>query len=410
MAEAESHFEYVAIDPAGRRVKGVVAARSDSFAFERLKRDGLSPIRIRAVPAGIGKAAGAGSKARGRGLSERETADLLSDLSALLKAGSDMRTALGIIGAKADKPALGAVCKAISAEVSGGGALDQAFARNLPGKQGFIAALIAAGEAAGDLSGGFQRAADILESRLKIRDHLVSVLSYPLFVLLSAIAALVVILLLVVPSLAPLAESEGADPGLSLRILLAASGFLRHNLGVIGAGLLALVLGLYLSARAGALGPVVDGVFLDGPAKRTARGLVFGGFAIALGNVLSAGAPMSEALRLAIRSVRSGNARKRLEPVAQRVRQGEALSVALGRVSGFPGAIVRLCAIGEASGALGPMLARGGALEETAALRRIEAAGRLLGPALIVALGGLIGLLMAGLLSGVSRLGQAALQ
>ena len=42
--------------------------------------------------------------------------------------------------------------------------------------------------------------------------------------------------------------------------------------------------------------------------------------------------------------------------------------------------------------------------------RRIEAAGRVLGPALIVGLGGLIGLMMAGLLSGVSQLGQSALQ
>ncbi|EJL26956.1 hypothetical protein PMI01_04006, partial [Caulobacter sp. AP07] len=42
-------------------------------------------------------------------------------------------------------------------------------------------------------------------------------------------------------------------------------------------------------------------------------------------------------------------------------------------------------------------------------MRDIEAAARLLGPALIVLLGGLIGLMMAGLLSGVTELGQAAL-
>jgi type II secretory pathway component PulF len=92
------------------------------------------------------------------------------------------------------------------------------------------------------------------------------------------------------------------------------------------------------------------------------------------------------------------------------VRQGQALSAALDRVRAFPIAITRLAAIGEASGALGPMLARAGHLEEDAALRRIEAAGKLLGPALIVVLGAIIGLLMAGLLSGVSQLGGAALR
>jgi type II secretory pathway component PulF len=119
---------------------------------------------------------------------------------------------------------------------------------------------------------------------------------------------------------------------------------------------------------------------------------------------------MSEALRLAVRSVRSSAARKRLEPILPAVRQGEALSSALGRVRGFPATVVRLAAIGEASGALGPMLARAGGMEEASALRRIEATGRLLGPALIVILGAVIGLLMGGLLSGVSSLGNSALQ
>jgi general secretion pathway protein F len=55
------------------------------------------------------------------------------------------------------------------------------------------------------------------------------------------------------------------------------------------------------------------------------------------------------------------------------------------------------------------MLQRAGKLEEDAAVRNIEATARLLGPALIVLLGGLIGLMMAGLLLGATELGQAAL-
>jgi type II secretory pathway component PulF len=56
------------------------------------------------------------------------------------------------------------------------------------------------------------------------------------------------------------------------------------------------------------------------------------------------------------------------------------------------------------------MLARAGKLEEDAAIRRMEAFGRVLGPALIVLLGAFIGTLMAGLLSGVSQIGDTALQ
>ncbi len=95
----------------------------------------------------------------------------------------------------------------------------------------------------------------------------------------------------------------------------------------------------------------------------------------------------------------------------QTVRQGLSLSLsqALQAVQGFPPTIVRLVSVGESTGALGLMLQRSGKLEEDAAVRDIEAAARLLGPILIVLLGGLIGLMMAGLLSGVTELGQAAL-
>ena len=54
----------------------------------------------------------------------------------------------------------------------------------------------------------------MLHSRIKLRDQMVSVLAYPAFVLLSTVAALAVILLFVVPTLAPLVSEsvfEAAD-------------------------------------------------------------------------------------------------------------------------------------------------------------------------------------------------------
>jgi type II secretory pathway component PulF len=406
MAEAEQLFSYVAIDAAGKRVKGQLTARDDGGAFERLKRDGLAPISLRAARRGRSKDAGGD---RAKVLTERETAELLADLAALLKAGADMRSALGIIGARSDRPSVRAAARTLTAAISGGAALDQTFSNSLGKNQTFVGALVAAGEAAGDLAGGLQRGADMLQSRLRLQDQLVSTLSYPAFVFISTIAAVGVILLFVVPSLAPLVDEAGAHPPVTLSLMIAASNGLRQNALLLGGLAIALVIGAAIAGGLDLLTGPIERMLLDGPARRTTSGLVFGAFAIALGNMLAAGAPMSEALRLAVRSVRSGAARARLEPVAHAVRNGQPLSTALQAVRPFPSAIIRLVAVGEASGALGAMLARAGQMEEDAAIRRIEAAGRILGPALIVVLGGMIGLLMAGLLSGVSQLGDAAL-
>ena len=395
-------FAYVAQDPAGGRVRGIIAGVSEEAVFASLRAAGLMPLKVRRRPA-KSKAMTAGK------LGDRDLAAFLSNLAALLSAGADIRSCLTIIAGKGSSPALQAVARLTARDIGGGETLERAVSRWLTPRQAFVAALVAAGESSGDLPGALERGAEILRSRVALQDQLVSALSYPAFVLVTAIAAFLVILTLVIPSIAPLAETSGAEPSLALSIMLALSHGLRANAGLIG---LALLLGLGgggISMLAGQLARWGDRLSMDGPARTTASQLVYGGYAIALGSILAAGAPMSEALQLALRAVRSDVARNRLTAITGTVRQGESLSVALGRVPRFPEPILQLALIGEESGQLGAMLLRSGRLEEQAALRRIESAGRVVGPILIVGLGALIGLMMAGLLSGVSGLGDAAL-
>ncbi|MFZ4607962.1 MAG: type II secretion system F family protein, partial [Caulobacter sp.] len=223
MSDGPARFAYVAVDAAGRKVRGTLDVASESAAFASLKAQGLMPVAVK--PARIR----AESAARATGLSDRDTAGLVSDLAALLAAGSDIRTALTIIGGKAARPQVQAAAKAMARDISGGDALSAALERQLAERHRFIAALLAAGEVSSDMIGGLERGAEMLEARLKMRDQLVSVLAYPAFVMLTAVVSFLIILTLVVPSLAPLAEAPGAEPGLPMRLLLAASRFLTGN-------------------------------------------------------------------------------------------------------------------------------------------------------------------------------------
>lgn len=396
------HYRYAAIDPTGRRVRGELAAASEGEAFETLRGRGLSPLSLRAVAATQPK------ETRHRTPPDRQTADFLTSLADLLRAGADIRTALNILGARAEQ-SLRALSRRLHVEISSGDPLERVFARNFQGRHAFVASMVAAGEGSGDLAGGLTRAAEVFYSRLKLREQLISVLAYPAFVLTSAVGALFVILLFIVPTIAPLAQDAGATPPPSLAVLITASDFLRGNLTGLGFGLAAALVGLVTAGRLGLLAPLVEALVLDGPAKRTVGGVVFGGFAVSLGTMLAAGAPATDALRLASRAVMMKSAQRRLSPLIQLVRQGQTLSASLETVKGFPPAIIRLAAVGEETNRLGEMLSRGGKLEEEAATRRIESIGRIAGPALIVVLGLVLGVLMGGLLSGVSQMGQSAL-
>lgn len=401
MTEVQA-FAYVAIGADGKRVRGQVSGANEQAAFERLRRQGLSPLKLRPVRAN--------QQASGdRALKDRESAEILLSLADLLGAGADMRSALNVLLSRAQGSRVANACRRLLQAISAGEALDAAFARTLAPRHGFVAALIAAGEAAGALPQALRRAGEMLEAAIKLREQLVGALAYPLFVLVSTLAAAGVILLAVVPSLEPLVSEGGGEGTPILSALLAVSRLLRdHGLVLIG-GLAAVVALIVVLGRAGLLARPSERLLLGGPWRRTTGALFYGGFAVSLGAMLTAGAPMSDALRLASRGVRSELAKARLQPVLHQVRQGVSLSEALQAVKGFPPTIVRLVSVGESTGALGRMLQRSGKLEEDAAVRDIEAAARLLGPALIVLLGGLIGLMMAGLLSGVTELGQAAL-
>lgn len=402
MVEAPG-YAYVAIDASGRRVRGELAATDEARAYDQLRREGLSPVQLTARTRTTAK------RPKTSPLGAREAGEFLSSLAELLQAGADIRTALSILGARFERASVKAFCQELSADIAGGEPLEQAFAKGFSQSHAFVAPMVAAGEAAGDLPGGLQRAADIIGSRLKLRDQIVTVMAYPCFVLVSAIAAVAVILLFIVPSIAPLAEEAGGEPPASLVVLMQASDFVRTQFGLAAAVLLAVFLLLVFVVRLGVLSRPVERLILDGPAKRTIGGLVFGAFSLSLGTMLTAGAPISEALRLAIRATPYRGARRRLEPVIGAVREGRQLADALADVKGFPPVIIRLTTVGEASNTVGELLTRAGSLEEGRALRRIEMVGKIAGPALIILLGALLGVLMGGLLSGVSQMGQSVL-
>jgi len=403
MPDDAQHFRYVAVAATGRRVTGVLAATAEAAAYETLRAQGCSPVSIDPVRRSLSvRSTGA--------LKDREVVDIVGNLGHLLRAGADMRTALGILGARTSRRPTQATCAKLLEDIAGGAALDTTFSKHLGRHGPFVGAMVAAGEASGDIGSGLTRAAESIEGRAKIRAKLGSIMAYPLFVLVSTIAAVLALLLFVVPALAPLIQDAQADPPVVLGVMVAASEAIRGHFVAISVAFVTVLAGGLVAQKAGLLHGVVDRFLHTGPVGGTARGLTFGAFAGDLGGMLAAGAPMADALRLSVRTLRSPTARERLDTVLHAVRQGRSLSSSLEEVRGFPGSIARLAAVGEATGSLGPMLQRGGALEEEAAMARIERIGQLLGPMLIVALGALVGLLMAGLLSGVSQLGQSALQ
>lgn len=390
-------FSFKAIQPDGRTRRGRIVAADETDAYARLRADSLSPVSLKETAATA--SADAPSTKR---LREADIEAFLSGLAVLLRAGADIRTALTVLGE--DNVAI----RSVAGRVVSGMSVEAAAAPLFGTKDAHLAALIAAGEMRGDLPAGLDAAAHLIATRRRIRDQLIEALSYPAFVLVTAVAALLVILLVVIPAIAPLLTDTKTDLPLYFRIVVWLSTALQAGWPFLLGGLLACVTITALGYRYGGLKRHVEGWMLDGPLAPMSRPVVFGTYARTLGEMLTRGASLTEGLRLCQRTVVNTVARERLDVVVASVRQGRLLSESLRQVRGFPRPVIKLCEIGEASGALGAMLARAGEREEIAALSRISKVSKLLGPLLIMVLGGVVGLIMGGVLTALTDIGGVA--
>jgi general secretion pathway protein F len=397
-----SSFRYKAVQANGKMRHGVIMAVNQAEAFAKLRADNLSPLSLKASSSLQKRRFNLERLTRpAKGFNDLELEHFLQSLAVLLRAGSDIRTALSVLGDE------GSV-KAVAQKIAAGSSLDAAIDEIIPTSFSHLRGLIAAGEARGDLASGLDGAAKVLETRRKIRQQMFEALSYPVFVFLTAIGALSIILLVVVPAIAPLLEDTGSDLPLYFKVIIALSDGLQYGWPYVLMAFAVTLFSSILGWRFGRSKAWFEKWLLAGPLKSICLSLVFGGYAKTLGQSLQSGANLLEALRLCQRSVGNSYARQQLEAVTVFIRQGRSLSEALRQIEGMPKPIIKLCEVGEASSALGPMLARAGEREEQQALSRIDRIAKILGPLLIVFLGALIGLLMAGVLTALTDIGSVS--
>ncbi len=397
-------FNYVALGATGQRVKGALEATSADAAHALLAQQGLAALRLDAAADRSAPRSRIGVR-----LSRAATAEFLHDLGALAQAGVNLRSALLVLAQpQAAKTPSSRIAGLLEAEIAAGVGLDVAFLRVLGDEAHAVSGLVAAGEASGNLGEVLRRGAEDLENEIEASDAVLAAISYPAFVLLMSVASVLVILTVVVPSLAPLVEQSHSKLPPALSALFFISGILRGNWPLLCALAAGVGVGGIIGWRSGLIRRPFELWLLDGPAASIVRGLVFGGVIRVFGALMAARVPASEALALACRTASLQVVRDRVAGCIAFIREGASVSSALASCKGMPQSALRLAAVGEEVGRLGPMLQRAGSMERRRALRGIKALSQWLGPLLIVVLGAVIGLVMASLLGGITALGDAA--
>jgi general secretion pathway protein F len=401
-------FSYVAIDADGRKRRGVVEAEAARQARAGLRSAGLVPIEVAAVDS---EAAPPGKRrlfwaARMR-IGAGELSLLTRRFAMLLEAGLTIEQCLDALIEQAQGESARRILAAVRAEVLSGQPLAESFDRYPSSFPEIYRALVRAGEHSGELSAVMASVADYLERRQATRQSAGLALLYPAIVAAVALCIVVGLLTYVVPQVVDVfAQSKQTLPLLT-RMLLWTSETLKGKLGYIAVVLVVIAIALRWAygrpatkrrwharlLRLPLIGPLWRGI-------DTAR------LAASLGILAAGGVPLLQALAAGSRVVKNLALREAVEEAQQRVREGSSLHRALAARALFPPIFIHLVASGEASGRLAHMLGQAARQQEVENDARVRLLTGVLEPALILAMGMLVLLIVLAILLPIIEMNQ----
>ncbi len=386
-------FNYRALDPNGREVRGVLESETSRLARSQLRDQQLSPIEV--TPAGRGtpgRRGHAGIRAGALSLVTRQW-------STLLAAGLPIERSLSALIEQTEDAGAQEVLAGVRAEVLAGHSLHAALSRFEDVFPPIYRALVNAGEKSGELSTLLARLADYLESMQATRQKILQALLYPLIVVVVAFAVITGLVVYVVPQIVGVfAHSKQALPLLTQGLILV-SDVLRTSGLWLAAGAAAGVVFVRRALTNQALRLRWHARLLKAPLLgRFLRTVDSARFASTMAILVGSGVPLLAALEAGKGVISNLVLRRSVERAIGLVREGSPLHRALAAERLFPPLLIHLIASGEASGTLDQMLARAAQQQQTELEHRTALALGLFEPLLILLMGGLVLLIVLAVL------------
>ncbi len=397
-------YEYRGLDGGGKNVAGIVDAENSKVARLKLRKQGIFTTQITEGQAGASVLQAVEKGGGGRGLSMEvdvakyfqtisvgDVALATRQLSALLAAGIPLVETLGALSEQIEKERFRLIIREIKQKVNEGSDLADAMGDYPKVFSDLYVNMVRAGERAGALEAVLERLADYTENSVELRGKVASALTYPIIMLLVALAVIGFLMAYVVPKITKLFKDMGADLPWITKLVIFVSDALQ------GYWWLFIILAVggsigfvrYYSTEDGRM--KVDEFILKVPLFGSMIKMVtISRFASTLATLMTSGVPLLAAMGI-VKNIVSNVILKQVVADAQvAVREGQPMNVPLKKSGKFPPMVVHMISVGERTGELAPMLNRVSINYENQVNRRLETLTSLLEPLMILVMGGIV--------------------
>ena len=403
-------FEYVAVDAGGRERKGVLEGDTARHVRQLLRDQALLPVAISEVVGEQREAAAAGMRRRfsftlQRGLSSGDLSLVTRQLATLVKSALPLEESLLAVSQQTDKPKVRNIMLGVRSKVMEGHTLADSMAEFPNSFPELYRATVSASEQSGHLDAVLERLADYTENREALRSRTLGALLYPVLLFGVCVSIIFFLLVTVVPKVVEVFRNSDAELPLLTQGLIAGSDFMRAWgwLLILGIGLGFWLFSRWLRVEANRrrwhdlllrmplVGKIVRG-------SNTAR------FARTLSTLTASTVPVLDALRISGEVVTNLPMKNAVSDAAVRVREGAPIGRSLGQSRLFPPMMIHLISSGEQSGELDTMLERAAQHQERELDSVLQALVGLLGPLMILVMGGLVLLIVLAMLLPIFQL------
>lgn len=386
-------FSYRATKLDGSVLEGVIEATDEKSAIEKLKNTGFIPLKIASPKADIKKKISLRS-------SKADLLTFTTELSALLNAGLPLDRSLNILSEISDSKEMKNVIQGILKAIREGSSFSDSLQKYPKLFPRLYTNMIRAGEAGGVLDAILDKLNEFLETSKALKDHVLSVMIYPIMLIVTSGLSIIILLTYVLPKFSVIfAELGGALP-LPTQILLSVSNILKAYWWIFGAVILVswLIFKGYVKSEKGRYqwDSLKLKLLRDVITKlETAR------FCRTLGTLLKSGVPLLQAMNNAKDVIGNQVIASSIDSVSAGAKEGKGIAVPLAGTNVFPQLALSMIQVGEETGQLDEMLIKVANTYEKSLSIAIKRFVSLLEPAMILFMGLLIGFIIVSMLMAI---------
>lgn len=277
----------------------------------------------------------------------------------MIDAGLPLVQALAILASQTENPSFRSVLTNIRADVESGKTFADALRKHPKVFDSLFINLVAAGEVGGVLDTIMNRLAMYLEKNAKLRRQVKGAMIYPIIVLTVGIAISIGMLMFVIPVFEEMfADFNAALPGPTQFVV-----DLSHTFQDVWYLILAGIAGVYFGWKAIRKNPkgreITDRIFLQLPVfGDVIRKVAVARFTRTMSTMLTSGVPIMDALDIVARSAGNKVIEDALQYTRTKISEGKAMAEPLEETKVFPGMVVQMISVGEATGAMDTMLGK----------------------------------------------------